>query len=122
MEKAHKRAMERMDRAEERSARIEAQHDRDFKKAMERMDRHDRQLEVTGKLLRAGIVLVRGFSKDLRELKKSHAALAVSLRGGNGRRRPNGWEGREERQRKRSPRLRLALQRLAACSSPTDAR
>lgn len=102
---AHRRAMERMDKADARAAE-------NHRRAMERMDRHDRKmqaldaawrermdradqrmekfdlkLEATRKLVEAGIKIVSRLAADTRELKRSQKAFLDSLRNaGNGRR------------------------------------
>jgi hypothetical protein len=61
---AHRRAMERMDRADKR------------------MEKFDAQLQATRKLVEAGIKMVRGLAADTRELKRSQKAFLDSFRNG----------------------------------------
>jgi hypothetical protein len=69
MREAHRRAMERMDRAEKR------------------MEKFDQQLQAMRKLVEAGIKIVGQLAADTRELKRSQKAFLDSLRNsGNGRR------------------------------------
>jgi hypothetical protein len=69
MREAHRRAMERMDRAEKR------------------MEKFDEQIQATRKLVEAGIKIVSRLAADTRELKRSQKAFLDSLRNaGNGRR------------------------------------
>jgi len=69
MREAHRRAMERMDRAEKR------------------MEKFDLKLEAMRKLVEAGIKMVSRLAADTRELKRSQKAFLDSFRNGrNGRR------------------------------------
>jgi hypothetical protein len=87
MREAHRRAMERMDKADARAAE-------NHRRAMERMDRADKrmekfdqQLQAMRKLVEAGIKIVGQLAADTRELKRSQKAFLDSLRNsGNGRR------------------------------------
>jgi hypothetical protein len=87
MREAHRRAMERMDKADARAAE-------NHRRAMERMDRADKrmekfdqQLQAMRKLVEAGIKIVSQLAADTRELKRSQKAFLDSLRNsGNGRR------------------------------------
>jgi hypothetical protein len=94
MREAHRRAMERMDKADARAAE-------DHRRAIERMDRaekraaladkrmekFDQQLQAMRKLVEAGIKIVSQLAADTRELKRSQKAFLDSLRhAGNGRR------------------------------------
>ena len=93
MREAHRRAMERiekaekrMDRHERKMAALDAAWRERMDKADQRADRLDQQLQVTAKLVREGIKFVRGLAADTRELKRSQKAFLDSLRiGGNGR-------------------------------------
>jgi len=72
----HRRAMERMDRAEKRAALTD-----------KRMEKFDQQLQAMRKLVEAGIKIVSQLAADTRELKRSQKAFLDSLRHtGNGRR------------------------------------
>ena len=87
MREAHRRAMERMDKADARAAE-------NHRRAMERMDRADKrmekfdqQLQALRKLVEAGMKIVSQLAADTRELKRSQKAFLDSLRNsGNGRR------------------------------------
>jgi copper oxidase (laccase) domain-containing protein len=69
MREAHRRAMERMDRAEKR------------------MEKFDLKLEAMRRLVEAGIKMVSRLAADTRELKRSQKAFLDSFRNGrNGRR------------------------------------
>jgi uncharacterized protein YbaP (TraB family) len=80
MREAHRRAMERMDKADARAAE-------NHRRAMERMEKFDQQLQAMRKLVEAGIKIVSQLAADTRELKRSQKAFLDSLRhAGNGRR------------------------------------
>ena len=79
----HRRAMERMDRADKRMDRADKRMDR----ADQRMEKFDQQLQAMRKLVEAGIKIVGQLAADTRELKRSQKAFLDSLRNsGNGRR------------------------------------
>lgn len=101
MREAHRRAMERMDkadaRAEENHRRAMARMDRAEKRmesaekrmelAEKRMEKSDQQIQATRKLVMAGMKIVSQLAADTRELKRSQKAFLDSLRhAGNGRR------------------------------------
>jgi hypothetical protein len=79
----HRRAMERMDRAEKRAALA----DKRAALTDKRMEKFDQQLQAMRKLVEAGIKIVSQLAADTRELKRSQKAFLDSLRHtGNGRR------------------------------------
>lgn len=94
MREAHRRAMERMDKADARAAenhrRAMERMDRAEKRAAladKRMEKFDQQLQAMRKLVEAGIKIVSQLAADTRELKRSQKAFLDSLRHtGNGRR------------------------------------
>jgi methyl-accepting chemotaxis protein len=94
MRDAHRRAMERMDKADARAAenhrRAMERMDRAEKRAAltdKRMEKFDQQLQAMRKLVEAGIKIVSQLAADARELKRSQKAFLDSLRhAGNGRR------------------------------------
>jgi hypothetical protein len=79
------RADRRMERFDERMIRAELRMDR----AEQRMQKFDHRLEVTRKLVQAGMKIVIQNNVHLRELQRAQAAFLDSLRkgGGNGRQR-----------------------------------
>jgi hypothetical protein len=76
MEASDRRFEKRMQAADERfRQRMEA--------ADQRMDKFDKQLQVTRKLVQAGIKLVSTLAADTRELKRSQKAFLDSFRNGS---------------------------------------
>ena len=83
MREAHRRAMERMDKADRRMDRAMERMDR----ADKRTEKFDQQLQAMRKLVEAGMKIVSQLAADTRELKRSQKAFLDSLRNsGNGRR------------------------------------
>jgi hypothetical protein len=92
-EKRLERADKRAERAEKRAERAEKRHEQDHKIAMGRLDRTEKlvgeighKLDITAKLVAAGIKMVSEMRKDTQELKQAQKAFLASFRNGrNGR-------------------------------------
>ena len=90
----HRRAMERMELAEKRMDKADARAAKNYRRAMKRMElaekrmeKSDQQIQATRKLVIAGMKIVSQLAADTRELKRSQKAFLDSLRhAGNGRR------------------------------------